>query len=74
MNLIPNAQIEDELFNTLAEKKVDVAPRLKSPMSLLHTRSHSHSATANCVRSCKILTLAVLRSISSHGLPVPLPG
>ena len=28
VNLIPNAQIEDELFNTLADKKVDVVARL----------------------------------------------
>ena len=26
VNLIPNAQIEDQLFNQLADKKVDVVP------------------------------------------------
>ena len=45
VNLIPNAQIEDQLFNQLADKKVDVAPRRFRPRKRLETpRKRSFSS------------------------------
>ena len=33
VNLIPNAQIEDQLFNQLADKKVDVVPWMNKSLA-----------------------------------------